>query len=389
MRVVLNSNNIIRVLKSIWLKPGISRIEISKQLGLDKSTVTIVVNRLLELGFIGEMDSTLTPYSGGRRPVGLSLCDKIGILLGLEIQTNHYYAVVIDLSGAIISRFGGEIDGGKDAIGTFLDVYRKAYRELERLELPLLGIGVAFSGMINPYEGLIIDSNPLGVHASLDFYREIKAFIQVPVFIENDANCGCWAELNINRGDRSRDFLFVLGEFRKARLSMDDSRVLAVGMGMVMGERVHYGRDFSAGEYKSPGWRSPNKTQFSISNEELAALTEDGQIIERIQDELLKDIAYITNILNLSRITFGGDIVAYMDRLEGPLREEIRLNTSYDRNSEVEITVSSYREHTVSYGAASMLIENLFVTYENPSENPWKQKVGIDLFNFFSETIRR
>ena len=36
MRVVLNSNNIIRVLKAIWLKPGISRIEISKQLSLDK-----------------------------------------------------------------------------------------------------------------------------------------------------------------------------------------------------------------------------------------------------------------------------------------------------------------------------------------------------------------
>ena len=34
-----------------------------------------------------------------------------------------------------------------------------------------------------------------------------------------------------------------------------------------------------------------------------------------------------------------------------------------------------------------MLIENLFVIYENPSENPWKQKVGIDLFNFFAQTI--
>jgi ROK family/Winged helix-turn-helix DNA-binding len=390
MRVVLNSNNIIRVLKSVWLKPGISRIEISKQLGLDKSTVTIVVNRLMELGFIGEIPSHITTYSSGRRPVGLSLREKVGAILGLEIQTSHYYAVVIDLSGTVLSRFDGEIDGrSKDIITTFLEIYRQAYRNMEGLELPLLGIGIAFSGMINPYSGIIVDSNPLGIHSPLNFCREIEAFIKVPVFIENDANCGCWAELNVNRGDRSRDFLFVLGEFRKARFFEDNTRVLAVGMGMVMGERVHYGKDFSAGEYKSPGWRSPNKTQFSISDEELTSLTDDRQIIARIQGELLKDIAYLTNVLNLGRVTFGGDIVAYMEQLESSLKEEIRSNTSYDKNSEVEITVSTFREYTVSYGAASMLIENLFVIYENPSENPWKQKVGIDLFNSFSDTVRR
>jgi len=383
MRTVQNSNNIIRVLKSIWVKPGISRIEISKNLGLDKSTVTIVVNRLMELGFIEEMSSTLTPYIGGRRPVGLALKEKIGVILGFEIQTNYYHAVIIDLNGNVIKSFTGEITRKNDIITTFIEIYRQAYKELERLELPLLGIGIAFSGLINPYDGKIIDSNPLGVHTELDFYNEIKAFIQVPVFIENDANCGCWAELNIKHKERPRNFLFVLGEFRKARLFNDDSRVVAIGLGIVIGERVHYGENFAAGEYKSPGWIAPNKTQFSISDKELAGMTSDREIIEHIQGELVKDIAYLTNMLNLSRVTFGGDIVTYFNLIESSLKREISNNASYVQNNDVELTISGHREYTVSYGAASMLIEHLFLTYENPSENPWKQKVGIDLFNSF------
>lgn len=389
MRVVQNSNNIIRVLKSIWLKPGISRIEVSKQLGLDKSTVTIVVNRLMELGFIGEIQSSLTPYTGGRRPIGLSLKEQVGVILGIEIQTNSYHGVILDLNGSIISSFTGEILGVRDVVSTFLDIYREAYRKVEALGLPLLGVGVAFSGLIDPHRGFIIESNPLGVHTGLDFYREIKPFIPVPVFIENDANCGCWAELNINNRDRSRNFLFVLGEFRKARFFEDDSRVLALGMGVVLGERVLYGKDFAAGEYKSPGWKAPNKTQFSISDEQLASLDDDRQIVESVRTELTRDIAYLANILNLSRVTFGGDIVNYFDLLEDSLKQEIRINTSYEKYSDVEITMSGNREYTVSYGAACMLIENLFLTYENSFENPWKQKVGIDLFNSFSETIQQ
>lgn len=388
MRVVQNSNNIIRVLKSILLKPGISRIEISKQQGLDKSTVTIIVNRLKELGFIEESSSSLTPYIGGRRPIGLSLKETIGVILGLEIQTNYFHGVIIDLKGSILSRFKGEILEKKDITSIFLDVYRIAYKELEHFELPLLGIGIAFSGLINPYKGIIVDSNPLGVHEQLDFFNKIEAFINVPVFIENDANCGCWAELNINNRNRPSDFLFVLGEFRKARLFEDNSRVLALGMGVVIGERVHYGKDFSSGEYKSPNWNAPNKTQFSLSDEELKEIRDDRQLIERIKGELIKDIAYLTNMLNLSRVTFGGDINTYADLLVSDLKREIQKNTSYNNISEVEITTSGYQEYTVSYGAASMLIEHLFLTYDNPSDNPWKQKVGIDLLNSFSNTLR-
>ena len=39
-----------RIFRTIWRSPGISRVDIAESLGLDKSTVTNQVNRLIDLG---------------------------------------------------------------------------------------------------------------------------------------------------------------------------------------------------------------------------------------------------------------------------------------------------------------------------------------------------
>jgi len=389
LRIVQNSNNLIRVLKSIWLKPGISRIEISKQIGLDRSTVTVVVNRLMSLGFIEEASESLTPYQGGRRPIGLKFCEDIGIILGIEIQTGYFIAVLIGLDGQVYKSFRGEVAGDKNFLYTFLDIYRAAYKEIKETGLPLLGIGIGTSGIINTYKGIITDSNPMGIHDPKSFTEEVKAFIKVPIFIDNDANCGCWGELAHKDSARPQDFLFVLGEFRKARFFKDESRLMAVGMGIVIGEQVHYGRDYSSGEYKSPQWIPSNKTQFSMTDEELSSMKSDEQIFNRTKSELCRDIAFLVNILNLTQVTIGGGLAGYIDEFESCLKEEVRLNWSYEEPVDIKIKSASFKEDTIAFGAASMLLEHLFLIYETSVENPWTEKVGIDLFNSISGMIRK
>jgi predicted NBD/HSP70 family sugar kinase len=388
MRIVQNSNNITRVLKEIKLKPGISRIEIAKIIGLDKSTVTVVLNRLMEFGLVEETSESLTPYSGGRKPIGIKIKSKTGIILGIEIQTNYYMATVIDLTGSIIKTMQGEVFETKNFFYTFLDVYKEIYAEIESFAIPLLGIGVSTSGIINPHTGIITDSNPLCIHEPEDFYEEIKAFIHVPVFIDNDANCGCWAELSAFERLRSQDFLFVLGEFRKDTIGKNSEYILGIGFGIVIGERVHYGRNYSAGEYQSTSWKAPNKSQFSLSDKELIQLKSDEEIVERIKSELAKDIAFLTNILNLSKVIIGGGLSEHLGILKPEIEKAIEYNWSYESKPDVQIQPAPFKNNIVAYGAAAMLIEQLFVAFETSSENPWKPKIGIDLFNDFAERIK-
>lgn len=389
MRVVQNSNNIIRVLRLIWLKPGISRIEISKEIGLDRSTITVVVNRLTDLGFIEEITDSHISYNRGRKPVGLKFCDETGILLGLEIRTDYFVAILMGLNGEIINTIKGEVKESTRFLHTFLDIYRIIFKEIEKTKLPLLGIGIGTSGIINTHKGIIRDSNPLEIHEPEKFYEEVKAFIHVPVFIENDANCGCWGELANTRNDRPQDFIFILGEFRKARFLGDRTHLLAIGIGTVIGGMVHYGKEFSAGEYKSPQYVPGNKTQFSMTDKELASMKSDRDIIRRVNCELCRDMAFLFNILNLTQITIGGDLAKYIDDFEPCLRDEIQRNRSYEGHSDCVIHVAPLGTDAIAFGAASMLREHLFLTYENNSENPWSQKVGINLLNSFSDTISK
>jgi hypothetical protein len=386
MRVVRNSNNIIRVLKLIKMNCGISRVDISKKLSLDKSTVTVVVSRLIDLGFVEEADDSVSPYQGGRKPVGLRMCEDRGLLLGLEIQTDYYSAVLIDLTGKVYKRLRGDSFEGHTFLDYFLNIYRQIFPEIEALNIPLLGIGVATSGLINPYEGIIHESNPLGIHTPERFYDEVKPFIQVPIFIENDANCGCWAELAHQDSRRSRDFLYVLGEFRRAKVQGDDTYLLAFGMGVVMGERVHYGHNFAAGEYQSSNWEPKNRSQFSVSDEELGRVKSDKEIVDLVKKDFCKDLAFLVNILNFSCVTFGGGIVKYIEELKPLILKEVEYNWSYSGKETLEIR-STEEEDVIAQGAASMLLEHLFIPIENTSENPWKQKVGIELLNSFATTM--
>jgi len=389
LRVVQNSNNIIRVLKLIWLNPGISRIEVSKQIGLDRSTITVVVNRLSDLGLIEEIIDSKSPSKIGRTPIGLKICDKTGILLGLEIRTDYFVAVLVGLNGDIIDTIKGEVKESSSFFNTFSKIYKRVSIEIEKTNFPLLAIGVATSGIINTYEGIILGSNPFGIHEPENFYDEVKKIVDVPIFIENDANCGCWNELSTSRDSRDQDFLFILGEFRQARFLGDKTHLLAIGIGTVIDKNVHYGKGFSAGEYKSPQYISGNKTQFSISDDELSLIKTDRAIFNRIKDELARDMAFLVNMLNLTQIILGGDLVKYIDEFEPCLKAEIQRNSSYkeDKNN-FKIKAAPLGIESIAFGAASMIREHLFLTYENDFENPWFQKVGIKLLNSFSHTIR-
>lgn len=386
-RIVQNSNNLIRVLKCIKLFSGISRIEISKRIKLDKSTVTVMVNKLLESGFVETCDERNATHQGGRKPIGLRIPEGLGIILGLEIQTDCYYACFIDITGKIYKRIKGQNPDKDTFFQSFLEIYKELYTHIEASPLPLLGIGIGTSGLINPHQGVIRRSNPMDIHHPEDFYQEIRAFINVPVFIENDANCGCWAELFHGTTERQRDFLYVLGEFRQSEVHHRGSYLLAFGLGMVVGERVHYGRDYASGEYRSTGWHTPNLSQFSLSNEELQNISTDKGILEGIKDELCKDLALIVNVMNLTKVTFGGGLAGYLEILEPVLKKAISDNWSYSTKESIDINGSTLGEYTISFGAAAMLVENLFLTYENPADNPWKQKVGIDLFNTLCNII--
>ena len=62
-----NSLNIPKILRAVWQNKGISRIELSRLLEIDKSTVTLIVSKLLESGIIETIAEGKAGATGGRK----------------------------------------------------------------------------------------------------------------------------------------------------------------------------------------------------------------------------------------------------------------------------------------------------------------------------------
>ncbi len=360
----LKKNRIIntsRVMREVWIHKEISRIQIAKNLGLDKSTISSIVAELLGIGLVKETAEGEAGPQGGRKPVYLTLNRSYGCVLGVELRPEAYNAVAVDLEGNVLySKFELLQSRGDNLAENFLEVTGRLREEIARTGIPLLGIGVGLSGVVNPHKGIIRYSIPLLIVEPFDFQARVAAGYDLPLFLENDANACAWGELAFHRVKRLQDFLFLLVEFRDIRDRTRFHEKTAVGMGIVINGRVHYGQAYSAGEFRSALCTEECRGQFSLSEEEAFRIEADPQVLRRFIRELSRNVAMMVNTFNLSHVFLGGDIERYRREVHAVLSEEIQRNWPYPDEVRCRIRFSSLGDKAVAFGAAGMVLHHLF-----------------------------
>lgn len=344
----------------IWHNPQISRVDIAGRTGLDKSTVTNQVSRLIELGIVEEIAEGSAGLKGGRKPIHLAINRKFGRIIGIEVQVESYTALVADLSGEVL----GEIKGSaRLKPGGFSEVVLRIINEsIDRLcpdPSLLLGIGVGTGGLIDQKKGRIRYSVPLGIDSPIDFIKHVSGRLPVPCYIENDANCCAWGELVFNKDEALRDFLFALVEFRKDRTSLGSYGGLGVGFGIVLGGKVYSGAHGNAGEFRSAFCEGRGELQFSLPKEVLRRIDEDPAALASATEELARNMAMLLNTMDFERVYVGGDIESLGLDFPALLRKRLAENWMYPVPKDVEIRFSSLGGRAVAYGAAGLVLDRL------------------------------
>jgi len=359
-----------RALRSIWMKPGVSRSELSGLLDLDKSTITKLVADLLKRRIVEEFAEGTSGHKGGRKPVLLKVKRDFGAVLGIEIQTERYVAVLLDLTSQTIYTRSEPIAARSTEIADLtVSVVREVCRDVEQRGLKILGIGVGLSGIVDTEHGIIRQSLPLGVDRPVNLYEAARDVIAVPLRVDNDANCCCWAEIVRNRAAVSREFLFILGEFRKERVEDTDGTTIAVGIGFVIDGKVHLGASWSAGEFRSVFREVETKSQFSLPYGTIRESEHSESAFKQVARELGKNAALLVNSLDLSQVFIGGNIEKYRNILIPILSAEIRKNWPYG-DKQLTIEFSELGELVVAYGAAAMMLERLFALPQIAESRP-------------------
>jgi predicted NBD/HSP70 family sugar kinase len=353
-----------RVIRQLWLKDQLSRADLARLLELSKSSLSSIVTDLIEQGIVLESDIIEPGPRGGRRAIGLTLNRNHFHLLGIEIRSDSYTLLSVDLDGSIL--FSETVDTGFTAatfgqdICTLID---ETCRKLEGLNRPLLGIGIGISGIIDTERQLILRSVSLDFHKPFDFRKEVASKYPFPIILENDANCGAWGEVVFQRRREMQNFLFVLIEFWKGYKVKQGFPKPTIGIGFGFDGKIYRGSRNRAGEFKSAFNRDEHSFHQVVLDTTIRVNDECPALRSYIA-EICDNLAFLINTLDIGNVFIGGDIEAFRSFMPEMLRASLRRNSLEDREVECLIQFSSLGYHAVSFGAAALVLDKVLMDLE-------------------------
>lgn len=219
------------VLRTIFNGGDVSRADIARQTGLTRPTVSTIVGELLDSALVVETGQG--PSAGGKRPTLLSINGDGRRLLALDLSGHEFRALVLNLKGEIEARASLPVGGSRGDDGLEV-VYRLAEMMLDGVGSPLLGIGVATPGLVDPDNGIVLRSVNLG-WVDLPLRDLLKDRFGFPVHVANDSHMAALAEYTYGDPLDSANHIVI----RVGR---------GIGAGIILGGRPYYGDGFGAGE---------------------------------------------------------------------------------------------------------------------------------------------
>jgi predicted NBD/HSP70 family sugar kinase len=355
-------NNFFRILRAVWLNPGISRVDLSRNLHLDKATVSTIVTSMVETKIIVVSHKKSEEGRVGRKPEGLLINIDFGYIIGYDIQHDHIALTAVDLAyNKIVSAYYNEMTDKENLETYFIHILKDFTQKKELKNQFIIGMGVATTGIVDTNNQIILSSKPLNViDEPYDFYGQIVSKLSFPVYIGNDANCCASGILAKYRSEGYKNFLFLYLTFRSQEKQFHSGMRLGMGIGIVINENLYQGEDGSAGEFRSLQWNDNGEVQFSLSMEEVDRLKSDKLIQEKLSREIASNIAMLVNVMNFKTIFIGGDVQYLSGDMTDIMVNGIAKNWPYSIPPECEIKIIEKQDDLISYSAAGMFLQHLF-----------------------------
>lgn len=340
------------VAQLLWKSPGISRVEIARQLDLYRSTVSNIINTLIDNGVVFEEKEGESMPQGGRKPICLGLNERFGCVLGIEMQPSGYHAAVINMVGQTVLSKSGDIPelSFDEAVYAVVD---SILPDVRALETPLLGICFGLPGIIDSSKGIIIRSDPFHLenHACAS---NLSARFGVPVLIENDANCLAWLELANNRGENRKNFICLNAEFHYKDSTFGEQTGMGVGLGIALGGSVFSGSKFAAGEFVSVSWRDGLDGQTGLSPEIMRTLETDKSSFTAWVVDFFSSLVPVVSVLDPEVVFAHGDIARHAAFVNEILDARVPQFRAILSRSGCELAFSDGSDLSVASGAAQM-----------------------------------
>lgn len=282
-----------------------SRIDLSREMGVDRSTVTGIASELLEIGVVQETGiRPAKSQTAGRPAVLLALRHEFGVVAGIEFHLKEYRLSLVDIAGTVVHReSGGSAYPGQPFSACCRQLLAKADAVALSHSVRVLGAVIGVSAAVDPIRQLIVRSFVYELE-NFDFRSEVSGRSPYPVIVENDANCCAAGEISEDR----RNILYLLARTTALDPRLGRESGIGLGMGIVSDGRLHYGSHYASGELRSARWLSSTPGQLSLPEEALADVGSDAVAFRQFVEEVSYNLSPLISAFDPDCLVLGGDL---------------------------------------------------------------------------------
>ena len=178
------------VLKIVFEHKSTSRAEIARISHLARTTVSDIVNGLIEEGLVNEIGTGLS--IGGKSPILISLVDDSRHLIALDLAQNSFSGAVVNLRGQIRELISQPIHG-RNGEKSLQVAYEIIDHLIQYSSQSLVGISLATPGLVNTREGTVIQSVNMDWR-NFPLGPILQERYHLPVYVFNDCQAVAMGE---------------------------------------------------------------------------------------------------------------------------------------------------------------------------------------------------
>lgn len=373
------------VLESIIEYAPLSRARISEHTGLNKATVSSLVQDLIDRELVVEIGPGQS--SGGRKPVMLLFNSSAGYAVGVDLGVNYIRGVLTDLEGKVIEEYEKPLVSQllQDVLPELISCIEGLIAAMPDSPYGLVGIGVGVPGIVNGQGEILFAPNLGWKHVPLQ--TMVEDIFRVPVTIDNEANAGAQGEQKYGAGRPYAHQIYI-------------SVGIGIGTGIIVNRELYKGASGFSGElghlsidYNGKLCRCGNRGCWELYASENALLeeaagtgysdlesliagAEEGEpetlaLFRRVGESLGVGIANIVNVFNPDIVIIGNRMSRAQAWISGAIRETVERRTlSQHYNGMGGILFAELHDQSAVRGAAFYAINQFLGRMKSGGQQP-------------------
>lgn len=374
------------VLHAIKRNGPLSVPDLMRKLALSRPTVDDAVRRLHSRSLVRAAGTGTGTV--GRRPTLWTIDAQAGFMIGVDLEYPSASVVVTNLQLKILKYERSYVD----AATTPNEILDMLFVMIDRVLTAagadggkLFGIGLGVPGLIDRRRGLSVQIERAPFWTEVPVVSAFEERYRCPVFLENDVTMMLLAEKYFNRNlDGVTDFVYV-------------GLRTGLGAGLFLNGKPSTGEDGNAGfighitvDPQGPVCRCGNTGCLELYSGEPAILEsidrnvpmterhrtrlhmgdlpeladsfpeQTGAVFHDVASYLAIGIVSFVNLLDLSTVILGGNIVYAGNLFLEYLQREVAARVMHTQRDKVDVRFGSVTENTAALGAAVLVMKDVF-----------------------------